>query len=203
MSRHAGRPPICNITAMQNPHRRLFLGRSFSAAKVAAAGVLLPGAARAFSPASTAGARRLSFNHLHTNERTALVYAVGGDFVPRALDHLNHFLRDHYTQEVGQMDPELYNLLHAVRRELGTELPFDVISGYRSPHTNETLRTTRGGGVAKRSLHMDGKAIDVRLPGVALTDLRDAALSLKAGGVGFYESDNFVHIDTGRVRSWG
>ena len=202
MSRHADRPPICNITAMQNPHRRLFLGRSFSAAKVAAAGVLLPGAARAFSPASTAGARRLSFNHLHTNERTALVYAVGGDFVPRALDHLNHFLRDHYTQEVGQMDPELYNLLHAVRRELGTELPFDVISGYRSPHTNETLRTTRGGGVAKRSLHMDGKAIDVRLPGVPLADLRDAALSLGMGGVGFYPREQFVHVDTGPVRRW-
>ena len=202
MSRHAGRPPICNITAMQNPHRRLFLGRSFSAAKVAAAGVLLPGAARAFSPASTAGARRLSFKHLHTNERTALVYAVGGDFVPRALDHLNHFLRDHYTQEVGQMDPELYNLLHAVRRELGTELPFDVISGYRSSATNETLRTTRGGGVAKRSLHMDGKAIDVRLPGVPLADLRDAALSLGMGGVGFYPREQFVHVDTGPVRRW-
>ena len=202
MSRLADRPPICNITAMQNPHRRLFLGRSLSAAKVAAAGVLLPGAARAISPASTAGARRLSFNHLHTNERTALVYAVGGDFVPRALDHLNHFLRDHYTQEVGQMDPELYNLLHAVRRELSTELPFDVISGYRSPHTNETLRTTRGGGVAKRSLHMDGKAIDVRLPGVPLADLRDAALSLGMGGVGFYPREQFVHVDTGPVRRW-
>ncbi len=168
---------------MNSPHRRRFITRSLGAAHVALASVLLPGAARAFSPASTADARRLSFNHLHTNERTALVYAVGGDFVPRALDHLNHFLRDHYTQEVGHMDPELYHLLHAVRRELGTELPFHVISGYRSSATNETLRTTRGGGVAKRSLHMDGKAIDVRLPGVALTDLRDAAIALKAGGV--------------------
>ncbi len=187
---------------MNNPHRRRFLGRSLGVAHVAMAGVWLPGAARAFSPASTQEARRLSFNHLHTHERTALVYALGNDFVPTALTQLNHFLRDHYTQEVGQMDPELYHLLHRVRRELGTELPFHVISGYRSPHTNETLRTTRGGGVAKRSLHMDGKAIDVRLPGVTLTDLRDAALSLKAGGVGYYAQDDFVHIDTGRVRSW-
>lgn len=190
---------------MHNPHRRLFLGRGARVAQIAAAGVLLPGAAScalAFAPASSADARRLSFNHLHTNERTALVYALGRDFVPRALDHLNHFLRDHYSGEVGQMDPQLYHLLHRVRLELGTELPFHVISGYRSPHTNETLRTTRGGGVARRSLHMDGKAIDVRLPGVQLSDLRDAAIALKAGGVGYYARDNFVHIDTGRVRSW-
>lgn len=187
---------------MQNLHRRLFLGRSLAAAKIAAAGVLLPGGARAFAPASAAEARRLSLNHLHTQERTALVYAVGGDFVPTALDHLNHFLRDHYTGEVGVIDPELFNLLHRVRRELGSEQPFHVISGYRSPATNETLRTTRGGGVARRSLHMDGKAIDVRLPGVQLSDLRDAAIALQAGGVGYYAREDFVHIDTGRVRSW-
>ena len=190
---------------MQNPHCRLLLGRGARVAQAAVAGALLSGAAGralAFAPGSAAEARRLSFNHLHTHERTALVYAMGPAFVPSALDHLNHFLRDHYSGEVGQMDPELYHLLHRVRRELGTELPFHVISGYRSPNTNETLRTTRGGGVAKRSLHMDGKAIDVRLPGVALSDLRDAAIALQAGGVGFYEHDNFVHIDTGRVRSW-
>ena len=188
---------------MNSPHRRQFLGRSLGVAHVAMASVLLPGAARAFAPASSADGRRLSFNHLHTREQTALVYAVGGDFIQPALTRLNHFLRDHYSGEVGVIDPELFNLLHRVRQELGTDLPFDVISGYRSPATNETLRTTRGGGVAKRSLHMDGKAIDVRLPGVALADLRDAAIALKAGGVGFYPREDFVHIDTGRVRSWG
>jgi uncharacterized protein YcbK (DUF882 family) len=189
---------------MNNPHRRLFLGRSLGAAQLAASTLLLTGAGRAHARAagSVLEARRLSFNHLHTRERIALVYARGERFVPPALTSLNHFLRDHYTGEVGEMDPELYHVLHRVRRELGTGLPFHVISGYRSPHTNETLRTTRGGGVAKRSLHMDGKAIDVRLPGVALSDLRDAALSLKAGGVGYYARENFVHIDTGRVRSW-
>ena len=187
---------------MNTPNRRLFLGRSLGVAQIAAASVLLPTGAHAYSPATSADARRLSFNHLHTRERTALVYAWGEDFVPKALTQLNHFLRDHYTDEVGQMDPELYNLLHRVRREFGSAEPFHVISGYRSPVTNETLRTTRGGGVARRSLHMDGKAIDVRLPGVALTDLRDAAISLKAGGVGYYQREDFVHIDTGRVRSW-
>ena len=100
------------------------------------------------------------------------------------------------------MDPDLFHLLHRVRQTLQTQQPFEVISGYRSPHTNETLRTTRGGGVARRSLHMDGQAIDVRLPGVSLNDLRDAAISLRAGGVGYYAREQFVHIDTGRVRSW-
>ena len=190
---------------MNNPHRRRFLGRGLGAAQLAVAGVLLPAAGRALAsaPDTQARARRLSVNHLHTQERTALVYAVGSEFVPTALSHLNHFLRDHYSGDVGVIDPELFHLLHRVRRELEIEQPFHVISGYRSPHTNETLRTTRGGGVARRSLHMGGKAIDVRLPGVALADLRDAAIALKAGGVGFYPREDFVHIDTGRVRSWG
>ena len=189
---------------MKNPHRRLFLGRSLGAAQLAASTLLLTGAGRALAsaPGQAQDARQLSFNHLHTHERIGLVYARGEQFVPPALTSLNHFLRDHYSGEVGVMDPELYNVLHGVRRALGTELPYDVISGYRSPHTNETLRTTRGGGVAKRSLHMDGKAIDVRLPGIALADLRNAAIDLKAGGVGFYPREDFVHIDTGRVRSW-
>lgn len=189
---------------MKNPHRRLFLGRSLGAAQVAAAAVLLPGAARALTtaPAAPSDVRALSFNHLHTSEHIALVYARGAQFVAPALTSLNHFLRDHYSGDVGVIDPELFNVLHQVRRGLGTEQPFDVISGYRSAHTNETLRTTRGGGVAKHSLHMDGKAIDVRLPGVALADLRDAAIELKLGGVGFYPRENFVHIDTGRVRTW-
>ncbi len=187
---------------MNNPHRRRFLGRSLGAAHLAVASVLLPTAGRALATTADAQARRLSLNHLHTLERTALVYALGSAFVPTALEHLNHFLRDHYSGEVGVIDPELFHLLHRVRRELGSEGAFHVISGYRSPHTNETLRTTRGGGVARRSLHMDGKAIDVRLPGVSLADLRDAAIDLKVGGVGFYPRENFVHIDTGRVRAW-
>ncbi|WP_439668545.1 Twin-arginine translocation pathway signal protein [Cupriavidus necator] len=147
-------------------------------------------------------ARTLAFDHTHTGERVSLVYAVGDRFVPDALTTLNGFLRDHYSGKVGMIDPQLFDLLFQVRRELGTDQPFQVISGYRSPTTNSRLRNTRGGGVARHSLHMDGKAIDIRLAGVPLADVRDAAKSLQGGGVGFYESDQFVHIDTGRVRYW-
>ena len=153
--------------------------------------------------ANVPGARRLAFDHTHTREKLTLVYAVGSDFVPQALSSLNHFLRDHYSGEVGVIDPQLFHLLHQIRLELGAEQPFQVISGYRSAATNAHLRNTRGGGVAQRSLHMDGKAIDVRLPGVSLADLRDAARGLGLGGVGYYPQEQFVHVDTGRVRHWG
>lgn len=146
--------------------------------------------------------RDVQMAHLHTAERIGLIFAVGNKYVDPALSKLNHFLRDHYSQEVGVMDPVLYDLLHQIRRDLGVRGSYEVISGYRSPRTNENLRTTRAGGVARRSLHMDGKAIDVRLPGVPLNDLRDAAIAQKAGGVGYYPKSQFVHIDTGRVRFW-
>ncbi len=155
--------------------------------------------------ATLAAGRVLAFDHTHTRERIHLVYAVDGQYVPDALTSLNRFLRDHYSGTVGQMDPQLFDLLHDVRRALGGQSlgAFEVISGYRCPETNNHLRNSRGGGVAKRSLHMEGKAIDVRIPGVPLAELRDAALSLQAGGVGYYPREQFVHIDTGRVRSWG
>lgn len=179
------------------PPRRHFLRHT---ATLAAGGVLpaLPGRARASMP----GARGLALAHTHTHENIDLVYAVREQFVPQALGLLNHFLRDHYNGEVGAIDPQLFELLHRVREVLGSGAAFEVISGYRAPATNEHLRATRGGGVARNSLHMEGRAIDVRLPGVALADLRDAALSLHAGGVGFYPNERFVHIDTGRVRRW-
>ncbi len=141
-------------------------------------------------------------SHTHTHERIDLVYAVAQDYLPEALDTLNRFLRDHYSGEVGQMHPPLFDLLHELRQTLGSTGLFEIISGYRCPATNDKLRQTRGGGVAKSSLHMQGRAIDVRLPGVPLAELRDAALSLRAGGVGYYPDSRFVHLDTGRVRSW-
>lgn len=152
-----------------------------------------------------AAGRSLAFDHTHTRERINLVYAVGGDYVPDALTSLNRFLRDHYSGTVGRMDPQLFDLLHQVRLALGGKSlsAYEVISGYRCPETNSHLRHSRGGGVAKRSLHMEGQAIDVRIPGVPLAELRDAAMSLQAGGVGFYPREQFVHIDTGRVRTWG
>jgi uncharacterized protein YcbK (DUF882 family) len=182
----------------QPPHsRRQFLHH---ATRLAAAGSLPVFAAPAM--ASIPKARGLALSHTHTGERIDLVYAVDERYVPEALGSLNRFLRDHYSGLVGSIDPQLFDLMHRVREVLGTERPFEVISGYRDPQTNEHLRQTRGGGVARRSLHMDGRAIDVRVTGVSLADLRDAALSLRAGGVGYYPGSRFVHLDTGRVRNW-
>ncbi len=182
------------------PSRRAFLHR---ATQVALLGTALPLTTRR-ARAASADARSLMLDHTHTRERIDLVYATGEQYVPQALGSLNHFLRDHYSGEVGQMDPQLFDLLHGVRQALTTRTPlsYQIISGYRGPITNERLRTTRGGGVAKHSLHLEGKAIDIRLPGVPLAELRDAALSLQAGGVGYYPREQFVHIDTGRVRRW-
>jgi uncharacterized protein YcbK (DUF882 family) len=194
--------------------RRQFLRK---AVRLTAGGVALPFASAAVAypqserqsaaPGLVAGSeqRILAFNHTHTRERIDLTYAVNDQYVPDALRTLNRFLRDHYSGTVGQMDPQLFDLLHQVRQALGGKsLPaYEVISGYRCPETNNHLRNSRGGGVAKRSLHMEGKAIDVRLPGVPLAELRDAAISLEAGGVGYYPSEQFVHIDTGKVRRWG
>ena len=180
------------------PARRLFLRRSVQLAVVGAAGPLAAQRALASRP----DARSLALDHTHTGEQLALVYAVGEQYVSDALSTLNHFLRDHYSGDVGVIDPQLFDLLHGVKTRLGARQSFQVISGYRCPTTNATLRATRGGGVATHSLHMDGKAIDIRLPGVPLGELRDAALSLRAGGVGYYPHEQFVHVDTGRVRSW-
>jgi len=177
-------------------HRRFFLKHS---AGLAAASVLP--VARPAS-ANVGGARELSMVHTHTHEHIDTVYAVADAYVPDALGSLNRFLRDHYTGDIGRIDPRLFDLLHQVRLIVGGMRPFEVISGYRCTATNETLRTTRAGGVARHSLHMEGRAIDVRLPGVVLADLRDAAMSLQAGGVGYYPGQQFVHIDTGRVRRW-
>lgn len=180
--------------------RRRFLRRTLHGSAVwAAAGTpLIATGARAASDAP----RLLALVHTHTHERIDLVYARQAHYLPDALARLNHFLRDHYSGAVGRIDPGLLDLLHAVQRTLGASQGFEVISGYRSPGTNEQLRLGRGGGVARHSLHLEGRAIDVRLPGVPLAELRDAALELQRGGVGFYASDRFVHLDTGRVRRW-
>ncbi|MCX7070443.1 MAG: DUF882 domain-containing protein [Gammaproteobacteria bacterium] len=186
--------------------------RRFLRQLAGAAGALLPAvaappaAAFAGTGAAAAGLRLLTMHHTHTGERIEQVYARGDQYLPEALGSLNRFLRDHYSGDVGRIDPALFDLLHRVHRVLGLgDQPgacFEVISGYRSPATNQLLRKTRGGGVASHSLHLQGQAIDVRLAGVPLADLRDAALSLKAGGVGYYPREQFVHLDTGRVRRW-
>lgn len=166
-----------------------------------AAAVTLPALSmRSF--ATTRDPRALTLVHTHTSERLDLVYAVGDRYLPDAIKALSHFLRDHYSGTIGTIDPQVFDLLHQVRELVGGRRAYEIISGYRCPATNTRLRETRGGGVARQSLHMEGRAIDVRLPGVALSDLRDAAQSLRAGGVGYYAREQFVHLDTGRVRSW-
>lgn len=185
------------MTSNVDSKRRRFL----SAASGVTALCAFPMVARAIT-LDAPRQRDLSMHHTHTREKIALTYAVGRQYVPEALTDLDHFLRDHYSGLVGRMDPGLYDIMHALRSSLRARAPYQIISGYRAPHTNERLRTTRGGGVARRSLHMDGKAVDLRIPGVPLKELRDAALELKLGGVGYYPGSDFVHVDTGRVRSW-
>ena len=195
---HGGRLTTAQpIVKPTQPSRRIFLRRT---AQLVLGATTLPLANTAL--ARLPDARLLAFDHTHTGESLSVVYALGERYLPDALHNLNHFLRDHYSGQIGRMDPQLFDLLHRVKQELGSSESFEVISGYRCPTTNSHLRRTRGGGVAKRSLHMDGKAIDVRLPGTSLADLRDAAKSLGLGGVGYYPRDQFVHLDTGAVRSW-
>lgn len=149
-----------------------------------------------------AAERRLAFLNLHTGEKLDLPYWIEGDYLPASLAEINRVLRDHRTGAVAAIDIQLLDLLDRVKAALGTAQPFQVISGYRSPASNSLL-ATNSSGVARRSLHMEGKAIDIRIPGVQLADLRRAGLMLKGGGVGYYPGSNFVHLDVGRVRTWG
>jgi uncharacterized protein YcbK (DUF882 family) len=150
---------------------------------------------------SAADSRPLAFYNLHTDEKLKVVYSEHGTTVPGALEEINHFLRDFRTGEQHPIDVQLLDALSAVYDLFERRGNFEVISGYRSPRTNAALRQV-GSGVAKDSLHLYGRAIDVRLTSVATDKLRDAALALRQGGVGYYPKSNFVHIDTGAVRSW-
>src|SRR5579862_3415039 len=147
---------------------------------------------------------RLRFYHTHTGERLDIVYRRGDQYIPEALDELDHFLRDHRTGDVRHFDPRLFDLLHDLTASLGDSGgEIDVICGYRTPWSNEFLRTRSvHTGVAQHSLHMQAEAIDIRLPGIPTSELRDAALRLHRGGVGYYRSSDFVHVDVGRVRRW-
>ena len=151
--------------------------------------------------AAAEAAAELRFHHTHTDKRLAVVHRTASGYDANALEELSTFLADFRTGERMAMDPGLFDILSAILSLTGSTGTYEVISAYRSPATNEQLRA-QSSGVAERSLHMLGKAIDLRLTGVALTDLRDAAWSLQLGGVGYYPNSNFVHVDTGRVRRW-
>lgn len=172
--------------------------RKFLKLGMLAAALPLPALANAWQAVPE---RRLRFHNLHTGENLDLAYWVQGDYVPESLAEINHVLRDFRTDQVAAIDPHLLDLLSRVNLALGSSQPFQVISGYRSPASNRML-SERSSGVAKHSLHMEGKAIDIRIPGVALADLRKTGLALQGGGVGYYPASDFVHLDVGRVRTW-
>jgi uncharacterized protein YcbK (DUF882 family) len=167
----------------------------------ALAGALAIAPGRVLASAEGRGERVLSFVHAHTGERLSIAYWADGDYLAPGLARIDRFLRDFRTGERHAIDPALLDQLHDLRQATGSSAPFQVISGYRSPETNEALRAHRG-GQARRSLHMQGRAIDVRLADVATSSLRDAALELGRGGVGYYPAEGFVHVDTGAVRRW-
>ena len=145
--------------------------------------------------------RQLSLVNLHTGEKLAATYFEGGRYVPDALAALDRVLRDHRTGEVHPMAPGLLDLVAGLAGQVGRPGAVQVISGYRSPASNAALHANSS-GVATRSLHMQGMAMDIRIPGVSLARLRDTALALGRGGVGYYPDSDFVHVDVGKVRQW-
>ena len=153
------------------------------------------------APARAASARLLSFVNTHTGDTFADAYWENGNYVPDAMAAINHVMRDHRSGETHAIDPRLLDQLSRLRGVVGTSQPYQIISGYRSPATNAMLHDNSS-GVASHSLHMEGRAIDIRVGGVDLARLRDAALGMQAGGVGYYQASDFVHVDTGRVRRW-
>lgn len=185
-----------NFLSMQSKRRLSTHRFNLPVAIALVAGLTIP-----LDQAFSVDERRLTFYHTHTQKTLEVTYAVGGGYVDAALDELNEFLSDFRTGDTTTIDPELLDLIYEVRESLGSNAAFEVISAYRSPRTNEMLRS-KSSGVARNSQHLLGKAIDVRLRGVPTRTLRDAAIDLQKGGVGYYEQSDFVHMDTGRVRRW-
>jgi uncharacterized protein YcbK (DUF882 family) len=151
---------------------------------------------------AAAGERKLKLRNLHTGEKIKATYWEDGKYISETMRDVAHLLRDHRTGDKHRIDAGLMDILYDLQLRIGNKKEFHVISGYRSPKTNRMLNS-RSKGVAKKSLHMRGRAIDIRLPGTELRHLRKAALSMKAGGVGYYPQANFLHVDTGRFRTWG
>jgi len=184
---------------MNSMHSRRGFLKGLSGAALGLASVSAFGAQ---VPFSVAAERKLSFYNLHTGESLTETYWVDGHYIPEVMAGMNHLLRDHRTDTSIEIDPRLFDMLFLLQQDLGVQKQFHVISGYRSPKTNEQLRKNNS-KVAKRSYHMLGKAIDIRVPGVPLKTLGSQARSMKVGGVGLYQRSDFVHVDVGPVRTWG
>ncbi len=181
--------------------RRRFLGASAAGALACGCGLRGALAASSANPAGQELSHWLELANTHTSETLRVVYRSASGFVPAALERLQWVLRDHRANESAPIDPQLFDQLAALAAAAGVEPRFQIISGYRSSLTNAALAAA-GRGVARQSLHMQGKALDVRLQGVACDRLRDLALAASWGGVGYYPKSDFVHLDTGRVRAW-
>ncbi len=172
-------------------NRRHFLGLALSAA-----------VAPALAKKKNNQPRVLSLHQLHTDEKLKITYRIGDYYQRDALQKLNRFLRDHRTNETTAIDPRLFDLLYDLQIRAGhPEDQFEIFSAYRSPRTNAMLRRTSG-RVAKRSLHMSGKALDIHLRNCSNRKIKDSAIALSRGGVGYYPRSGFVHVDTGPVRTW-
>jgi uncharacterized protein YcbK (DUF882 family) len=182
--------------------KHLLSRRHFLLCSALAAGkCLLPGAAFASISLPSVAEKTLAFHNLHTLEDLEVVYWRYGSYLPGALQEIDYMFRDRRTEEIHTIAPALLDVLHTLKHRLKTDVPFGLVCGYRSPKTNAMLRK-RSKGVAKRSLHLKGMAVDIRVPGYRTAALRDAAMSLKAGGVGYYPRSRFVHVDIGPVRYW-
>jgi uncharacterized protein YcbK (DUF882 family) len=183
-------------------HGRGLCRRDFlKAGALALAGCFVPGTLCAAVRGLQVKERALDLYNTHTGEHLKAVYWSDGRYLSSALSDINHILRDHRTEEIHPMDMDLLDLLHTIHQGACSGEPLHIISGYRSPFTNARLRE-HSGGVARNSLHMQAKAADIRLPGCTLPELRSIAMSLKAGGVGYYPGSDFIHVDVGRVRYW-
>lgn len=175
--------------------------RSFLGLGLAGAGALTFLPRSVMAKTTAVDSRTLGFFNTHTNEILKATYWQNGSYDRGAVSDINYILRDFRSGDVFSMDLKLFDLLTILHRRTDSKKPFEIISGYRSPLTNAKLASASN-GVAKRSMHMEGKAIDIRLRDVKLADLRLDAMAMKAGGVGFYPKSDFVHVDTGRVRHW-
>lgn len=183
--------------------RRKILGLgALAAGTLAASSIINPASAAIFSRGDRFdGARRITFRNSHTGEIFSGVYRVGDKYLPDAFERINIVLRDFRTNELFPIDPRVIDIIYSVHNLTQRDEPYEVLSGYRCPKTNAGLRS-HSEGVAKNSLHMTGQAIDLRLPGFETKQIRKLAVSLKAGGVGYYPKSDFVHMDTGDVRTW-
>lgn len=171
------------------------------AAGVATTGFLSCGLIRPAMALSASGAHRVSLRNTHTGESFNGVYRVGNKYLPEAFDRISYILRDYRNGESFPVDPRTVDIIYVIQKMLDTSQPYQILSGYRSPHTNAMLRRVSA-GVARNSLHMTGQAIDVRMDNIPTSKIRAAASELRAGGVGFYPKSNFVHIDSGSFRTW-